>query len=128
MPESERLARRFFALLEQGDRPKVVELVHPEVEWVLMTVRPGEVLRGREEAQAFLDEIAHEFIELVVEECRGLDDDRVVVEGRRRSIDDDRILRDDPMILAMVFRGGLLWRSTPAESVAEAEAILSAGD
>jgi ketosteroid isomerase-like protein len=128
MPESERLTRRFFALLQQGENSKVVDLVHPEVEWVLMTIRPGQILRGRGETQAFLDEIADEFIELVVEECRPLDDDRVVVEGRRRSIDNDRVLRDDPMILAMVFRGGLLWRSTPAQSVAEAEAILSAGD
>jgi ketosteroid isomerase-like protein len=128
MPESERLTRRFFALLQQGENSKVVDLVHPEVEWVLMMIRPGEVLRGRDEAQAFLDEIADEFIELVVEECGSLDDERVVVEGRRRSIDNDRVLRDDPMILAMVFRGGLLWRSTPAQSVAEAEAILSAGD
>jgi ketosteroid isomerase-like protein len=128
MPESERLTRRFFALLQQGENSKVVDLVHPEVEWVLMTIRPGQILRGRGETQAFLDEIADEFIELVVEECRPLDDARVVVEGRRRSIDNDRVLRDDPMILAMVFRGGLLWRSTPAQSVAEAEAILSAGD
>jgi ketosteroid isomerase-like protein len=128
MPESERLTRRFFALLQQGENSKVVDLVHPEVEWVLMTIRPGQILRGRGETQAFLDEIADEFIELVVEECRPLDDNRVVVEGRRRSIDNDRVLRDDPMILAMVFRGGLLWRSTPAQSVAEAEAILSAGD
>jgi ketosteroid isomerase-like protein len=128
MPESERLTRRFFALLQQGENSKVVDLVHPEVEWVLMTIRPGQILRGRGETQAFLDEIADEFIELVVEECRPLDDERVVVEGRRRSIDNDRVLRDDPMILAMVFRGGLLWRSTPAQSVAEAEAILSAGD
>ena len=128
MPESERLARRFFALLQQDERSKVVDLVHPEVEWVLMTIRPGEVLRGRDEAQAFLDEIAEEFIELVVEECRPLDNERVVVEGRRRSIDDERVLRDDPMILAIVFRGGLLWRATPAQSVVEAEAILSAAD
>ena len=93
-----------------------------------LTTRPGEVLRGREEAEAFLDEIADEFVELVADECRPLDDERVVVEGRRRTIDDERVLRDDPMILAMVFRDGLLWRSTPAESVAEAEAILTAGE
>jgi hypothetical protein len=102
--------------------------MHPDIEWVLMTIRPGEILHGREAAHAFLDEIAEEFIELVAEEFTPLDDERVVVEGRRRTIDDERVLRDDPMILAMVFRDGLLWRSTPAQSVAEAEAILSAGD
>ena len=125
--ESERLARRFFALYQQGERATLLELMHPEIEWVLMTMRPGEVLRGRDEAQAFLDEIADEFIELVAEEFTPLDDERVVIEGRRRTIDDERVLRDDPMILAMVFRDGLLWRSSPAKSVAEAEAILSTG-
>ena len=124
--ESERLARRFFTLYQQSERAKLLELMHPEIEWVLMTIRPGEILRGREEAQAFLDEIAEEFIELVAEEFTALDEERVVVEGRRRTIDDERVLRDDPMILAMVFRDGLLRRSTPAQSVAEAEAILSA--
>ena len=123
--QSERLARRFFALFQQGEKSRMLELVHPEIEWILMTIRPGETLRGRDDAQAFLDEIADEFIELVAEEFTPVDDERVVVEGRRRTIDDDRILRDDPMILAMVFRDGLLWRSTPAQSVAEAEAILS---
>jgi ketosteroid isomerase-like protein len=126
--ESERLARQFFALFREGERSRTLDLVHPEVEWVLMTIRPGEILRGREEAEAFLDEIADEFVELVVEECRPLDDERVVVEGRRRTIDDHRVLRDDPMTLAMVFRDGLLWRSTPAESIAEAEAILTGGE
>ena len=106
----------------------MLELVHPEVEWVLMTIRPGEVLRGRQEAEAFLEEISDEFVELVAEECTPLDDERVIVEGRRRWIDEDRVLRDDPMILAMLFRDGLLWRSTPAQSVVEAEAILSAGE
>jgi len=127
-PESERLARRLFALFQQGERAKMLELVHPEVEWVLMTIRPGEVLRGRAEVEAFLDEISDEFVELVAEECTPLDDERVVVEGRRRWIDEERVLRDDPMILAMRFRDGLLWRSTPAQSVVEAEAILSAGE
>ena len=51
--ESERLARRFFSLYQQGERAKVLELVHPEIEWVLMTIRPGEMLRGREEARHF---------------------------------------------------------------------------
>jgi hypothetical protein len=106
----------------------MLDLVHPEVEWVLMSIRPGEILRGPEEVEAFLDEIEDEFVELVAEECHPLDAERVVVEGRRRTIGDDRVLRDDPMILAMVFRDGLLWRSTPAQSVAEAEAILTAGD
>ena len=126
--DAERLARRFFALHQQGETARMLDLVHPEVEWVLMTIRPGEVLRGRDEARVFLDEIADEFIELVAEEFTPVDGERVVVEGRRRTIDDDRILRDDPMILALVFRDGLLWRSTPAQSIAEAEALLSGSE
>ena len=39
-------------------------------------------------------------------------------------MDDERILRDDPMIWALEFRDGLLWRSTYAHSVLEAEALL----
>ena len=46
-------------------------------------------------------------------EYRPLDDDRIVIEGRLRSQDADRILRDDPMIWAFDFRDGLLRRSTP---------------
>ena len=85
--ESERLARRFFSLFQQGETAKVLELVHPELERVLMT-RPGEVLRGREEAEAFLNDIATQFIELVADEFMPQDDERVVVEGRRRTIDE----------------------------------------
>jgi hypothetical protein len=43
-----------------------------------------------------------------------------------RWMNEDRILRDDPVILALEFRDGLLFRSTPAQSVLEAQAMLSA--
>ena len=79
--DAERLARRFFALHQQGETARMLDLVHPEVEWVLMTIRPGDVLRGRDEARVFLDEIADEFIELVADEFTPVDGERVVVEG-----------------------------------------------
>ncbi len=124
--ESERLARRYFGLFEQGDTTGIVALLHPEVEWVLKSTRPGDVLRGRGDAEAFLDEIASKFCELVPELFQPLDDERVIVEGRIRWMDDDRILRDDPVVWAFLFRDSLVWRVTPVHSVAQAEAILAA--
>lgn len=53
-----------------------------------------------------------------------IDDQRVVVEGRLRWIDDDRVIRDDPVIWAMEFRDGLLARFIPARTRVEAETIL----
>ena len=59
--------------------------------------------------------------------CSGpIDGERIVVEGRMRWMDEERVLRDDPMIWALEFRDGLLFRSTPAHSVLEAEALLAA--
>jgi len=40
-------------------------------------------------------------------------------------MDDDRVLRDDPVVWAFQFRDGLVSRVTPVQSVAEAEAILA---
>ena len=125
--DSEQLARRFFGLIQRNDMDGMLELVHPEIEWVLKSTHPGDVLRGSGEVEAFLAEIAGKFYELVTEVYRPLDDERIVVEGRMRWMDDARILRDDPVIWALVFRGGLLWRSAPAQSLVEAEALLAPG-
>ena len=64
--------------------------------------------------------------ETVAEIYRPLDEDPIVVEGRIRWSDEERVLRDDPMIWALEFKDGLLYRSAPAQSVLEAEAMLSA--
>ena len=126
MRESERLARRYFALFGRRETDKMLDLVHPDVEIVLKSTRPGEVLRGREAVVAFVEEIGGRFYESHPDVFRPIDDDRIVIEGRMRWMDDARILRDDPMIWALEFRDGLLFRSTPAQSVLEAEAILAA--
>jgi ketosteroid isomerase-like protein len=124
--ESERLARRYFAVFNDGDRRRALELIHPEVELVLKTTRPGEVVRGCDEVARFVEEIETRFYESVAEVYRALDDTRIVVEGRIRWTDEERVLRDDPMIWALEFRDGLLWRSTPASSRIQAETILEA--
>jgi ketosteroid isomerase-like protein len=124
MRESERLARRYFSLFRRGETARVLDLVHPDVEIVLKAVRPGEVLRGREQVAEFVDEISGRFYESHPDVFRPLDDDRIVVEGRTRWMDEERVLRDDPMIWALEFRDGMLYRSVHAQSVVEAEALL----
>jgi ketosteroid isomerase-like protein len=123
--ESERLARRYFALFGRGETEQVLELIHPDVEIVLKSTRPGDVLRGRNAVAAFVDEIEGRFYEAHADVFRPLDDDRIVVEGRIRWTDEEHVLRDDPMIWALEFRDGLLYRSVPAHSVLEAEALLA---
>jgi hypothetical protein len=104
----------------------MLALVHPEIELVLKTTRPGDVIRGRHGVERLVGEISEKFFETVAEVYRPLDEARVVVEGRVRWVDDERVLRDDPMIWALEFRDGMLLRSVPAQTVLEAEAILSA--
>ena len=124
MRESERLARRYFALYARGEPERLLESVHPDVEIVLKSA--AEVLHGRDAVAAFLEETASRFHETHPDVFRPLDDERIVVEGRMRWMDEGRILRDDPVIWAMEFRDGLLYRSTPAPSVLAAQTILSA--
>jgi hypothetical protein len=104
----------------------MLDLVHPDIEMVLKTRRPGEVLRGRGEVAQFIEEIEESLYELVPEVYRPLDETRIVVEGRIRWTDDERVMRDDPVIWALEFRDGLIRRSAPAASVVEAEAMLTA--
>lgn len=124
--ESERLARRYFALVEEGDLEQLVELMHPEVELVVKSTRAGEVLRGRDAVLAFAREQSSHLFESTAEVFAPLDETRIVVEGRIRWLDDERVLRDDPAVWALEFCDGLLRRSTPTHSVLEAKMILAA--
>jgi ketosteroid isomerase-like protein len=119
------MARRYFSLLAQGDFDAVLELVHPEIQLTLKTTRPGETLHGREEVAGFLAEMADGFYESAAEVFTPLDEDRIVVEGRIRWVDEERVLRDDPMVWALSVRDGLLVRSSPAQTPLEAESILA---
>ena len=123
---SEQLARRYFALWERRDIEQLVAVVAPDVEIVLRSIRPGDTLRGRRELAALLEQIAGRFHEVRAEVFRPLDERRIVVEGRVRWMDEERVLRDDPMIWGLEFRSGLLARSHAAHSVLEAEALLAA--
>jgi ketosteroid isomerase-like protein len=127
-PDGERLARLYFALAREGDVPKLLDLLDPDVQITLKT-RGGRVLRGREEVASYLDELAETRLvyETTEERYHVVDDDRVIVEGRVRWMDEERVLRDDPVTWAIEFRNGLLLRSTPARSVGEAQAILATG-
>ncbi len=128
-PPSERAARLYFDLVGEGGDPRVLDLLHPDVVVLLRKLGGRRTLRGKEEVASFLEELPERFpvYQSVAEEFSVVDDNRVIVEGRMRWMDNDRVLRDDSMIWALEFRDGLLYRSTPARSLSDAHAILAAG-
>lgn len=115
-----------FSVVEQGSADELGELVHPSVVLVSI-VRPGVVVEGKDDFVPFVrDTLANSLHEVVVSSYRALDNERIVVEGRIRWADTDRVFRDDPVIWAMEFREGLLARVIPARTTVEAETILGA--
>jgi hypothetical protein len=121
---SERLARHWFSVVEERAFDQLGELVDPSI-LVVSKVPPGQVIEGRDEFIRFVqDTLANSLYEAVASSFHPLDDARVVVEGRIRWIDDDRVIRDDPVTWAMEFRDGLLVRFIPARTLIEAETIL----
>jgi len=100
--------------------------VHDDI--VLVSkIRPGLVLEGkREVVQHVQDELAERLYEATTSAFLPVDEDRIVVEGRIRWIDDERVIRDDPVTWGMEFRDGLLARFIPARTQVEAETILGA--
>jgi hypothetical protein len=104
----------------------LAELVHDDIQLV-SKVRAGTVVDGRAAATEFIQEtVAASLYEVAPDIFTPLDDDRVVVEGRMRWIDDERVIRDDPVVWAMEFRDGLLLRFVPARTAIEAETTLIA--
>lgn len=101
------------------------DLMHEDVV-VVSKIQPGVVLEGRDVVERFLQEtLADSLYEATTSMFLPLDDDRIVVEGRIRWIDDERVIRDDPVTWAMEFRDGLLVRFIPARTQVEAETILA---
>lgn len=127
MLPSERLARLYFELAGVGNDPRMLEIMHPEVEVSLKKLGGSRMLRGKDEVASFLAEMHETFLfyHSTAERFHPVDDERIVVEGRMRWMVEDRILRDDATIWALEFRDGLLFRSTPARTVGEAQAVLS---
>jgi hypothetical protein len=124
--ESERLARRWFAAIQAGSLDALSELVHERIV-VVSKIRPGVVLEGRESMEVFVAEtLSGSLHEVVADVFRPLDESRVVVEGRMRWIDNERVIRDDPVVWALEFRDGLLLRFQPTRSAIEAETLLRA--
>jgi hypothetical protein len=123
---SERLARRWFALVQQGAFEQLGELVHEDIQ-MHSKLRPGLVVEGREAVTRFMQEIvAASLYEVAPDVYTPLDDERVIVEGRMRWIDEERVIRDDPVVWAMEFRDELMLRFVPARTAIEAETILLA--
>ena len=100
-------------------------MLHEDV--VLVSrVRPGETVEGREAVSAFIHAtIADSLYDAIADAYSPVDDDRVVVEGRMRWIDEERVIRDDPVVWALEFRDGLLLRFLPARTALEAETLLA---
>lgn len=122
---SERLARRWFSTVEQGAFDQLVDLLHDDVELV-SRVRSGAVVQGRADVGRFIREtVASSLYEAITDIYIPLDESRVVVDGRMRWIDDQRVIRDDPVVWALEFRDELLIRFVPARTVVEAETILT---
>ena len=89
-------------------------------------VRADTVVEGRADTASFIQEtVANSLYDAVTDVYTPLDDERVIVEGRIRWIDDERIIRDDPVVWAMEFRDGLLLRFIPTRTTIEAETILA---
>jgi Domain of unknown function (DUF4440) len=121
----ERLARRWFELVREGSLERLCEMLHEDA-LLVSRLDPGLVVEGREQVAGFiLDKVAKRLYEAIAEEVTPLDEERVVVEGRMRWIDDDRVIRDDPVLWAMEFRDGLLLRFLPARTAVEAETLLA---
>jgi hypothetical protein len=113
-------------VVAQRELGKLHDLLHPDVEIVLKSSPTREILRGRDEVMAFVEgEVAGRFHESHPDLFSPFDDERIVVEGRMRWMDDEHVLRDDPVIWALEFRDGQLWRSRPADTVLEAESLLA---
>ena len=102
------------------------DLVHDDVVMV-SKMRPGLVLEGKDEALQHMQEsLAGNLYEATATTYLPIDQQRIVVEGRIRWIDDERVIRDDPVTWAMEFRDDLLARFIPARTQVEAETMLGA--
>ena len=122
--ESERLARRWFSTLEERAFDRLGDLVHDDVV-IISKMQQGLVLEGKEAVLRYMHEtLSDSLYEASTTMFLPIDDVRIVVEGRIRWIDEERVIRDDAVNWAMEFRESLLARLVPARTLVEAETIL----
>ena len=89
-------------------------------------VQSGTTVQGSANASRFIREtVASNLYEASAEVYIPLDENRVIVEGRMRWIDDERVIRDDPIVWALEFEDQLLRRFLPARTAVEAETLLT---
>ena len=92
---------------------------------IVSKIRAGTVVHGRPEVVEFIREtVAPSLYDAAVEVYTTIDADRVIAEGRLRWIDEERVIRDDPVVWALEFRDELLLRFVAARTTLAAEAIL----
>ena len=124
--ESERLAQRWFSALEQRAFDRLGDLVHDEVV-VISKMQQGLVLEGKDAVVRYMHEtLSDSLYQATTTTFLPIDDVRIVVEGRIRWIDEERVIRDDAVNWAMEFRESLLARLVPTRTRIEAETILGA--
>ena len=110
----------WWAIVSERAFDQLGELVHEDVVMV-SKMRPGLVLEGKNEAVQHMQEtLADSLYEATTTAYLPIDEQRIVVEGRIRWIDDERVIRDDPVTWAMEFRDDLLTRFIPARTQVEA--------
>jgi hypothetical protein len=111
--------------VREGSFDRLCEMLHDDA-LLVSRIQSGLVVEGREDVAAFiLEKVAKRLYEATPETFTPLDEDRVIVEGRMRWMDDDRVIRDDPVLWAIEFRDGLLLRFLPARTTIEAETLLT---
>ena len=122
MVESEKFARAFFERAARSAQPESIAFLHPEAE-VTPSFDPTLTLSPAELAVHFSARKEPRSTEAYANTYHPLDEERVIVEGqvvvRQDGLSDYR-----PVVWAMVFRDGLLYRSWALSSVREAEARL----
>ena len=96
---------------------------------IVSKLRPGTTVHGRDDIARFVEEaVAPNLYSVSTDVITVLDDARVVVEGRLRWIDEERVIRDDPVIWAMEFRDELVYRFVAVRTMLEAETVLGVSE
>ena len=122
--DSERLARQLFQRSERGEQEENVPALHPEAELV-PSHDPSSVVSRDDFVAHLASGDAPRAVDAVGHVYRPLDDERIIVEGRVRIRQPQGGFADRPMVWALIFRDGLLYRSWAVDDVTYAERLLA---